>query len=518
VIVTDPHRLETRSDPVTDEPQPGGAESHEPSSSITPPAEEPGARDIALSTVTQIGARGLHLVLNVVTSLLLVRYLSPSSYGNYIVVISVATLFGLFAEFGLPRVVVKAAIVEPQKESALIGTAIVLRAALAVVAALLAQLLLFGMGEPAVVHWATLIVSAQYLSEAALTVTVTFQAHMKQHHEAVVRVVMEIVELAATVILIARKAPLTAVVAAPLAGATIGIGLAFVLAERRVAIKPRVDRSLLPTLIRLGLPVMPAAIMGVLMLKLDGFVLATLRPSSEVGWYGAAYQPMEYLFLASAVLLNIIYPLLVRAHESDRGQFVTTYRVGTETMLAIALPVPVVLALTAHSVAVGVFGADYARSALPLQILGCTLLVLLLAAWQNVVLLATGHQNIALRYHGLALGVSLIANLLLVSTMGYRGAAYAGFAANAVLAVCCTALVIRRVDVRPDFARLWRLALANLILAGLLAGLLHAGLAWPLAMFAAALSYPLWLTATGFLDVRAIRVLLAQRATPAVEP
>jgi len=503
---------------MSDEPQPGEADSHDASTCARSPVGEPELHDIAVSTATQVGARGLHLVLNIATSLLLIRYLSPSSYGDYIVVISVATLFGLFAEFGLPRVVVKAAIHEPQDESALVGTAIVLRAALSVGAALLAQLLLFGMRQSAVVHWATLIVSAQYLSEAALTVTAVFQVHMKQQHEALVRVVMEIIELATTITLIVRKAPLVAIVAAPLAGAAIGIALAFILAERRIAVRPRFERTLLRPLLRLGLPVMPAAIMGVLMLKLDGFVLATLRPSREVGWYGAAYQPMEYIFLATAVLLNILYPLLVRTHGTDRRQFVATYRIGTETMLALALPVPVILALTAHRVAVGVFGPDYARSALPLQILGCTLVMLLLAAWQNVVLLATGHQNIALRYHVVALGVSLVANVVLVSTMGYRGAAYAGFAANAVLAVCCTALVGSRVHVHPDFGRLWRLALANGLLAGLLAALIHVGFAWPLATVGAALTYPLCLASTGFLDVRALRALLVHPATGVVEP
>jgi len=47
----------------------------------------------------------------------------------------------------------------------------------------------------------------------------------------------------------------------------------------------------------------------------------TPQPADLSGYYGAAYQPIEYLLLASAVVINVLLPQLARAHEGDVIRF-----------------------------------------------------------------------------------------------------------------------------------------------------------------------------------------------------
>ena len=46
-------------------------------------------------------------MVNVAASLLILRYLGPASYGDFVVVVSIVGLAGLLAEFGLPKLAVR---------------------------------------------------------------------------------------------------------------------------------------------------------------------------------------------------------------------------------------------------------------------------------------------------------------------------------------------------------------------------------------------------------------------------
>jgi hypothetical protein len=69
-------------------------------------------------------------------------------------------------------------------------------------------------------------------------------------------------------------------------------------------------------------------------------VLASFRPSREIGLYGSAYQPIEYAFLATAVVINVAFPLLSQSWGTDHERFVRLYRRGSEVLLGAMLLAP----------------------------------------------------------------------------------------------------------------------------------------------------------------------------------
>ena len=79
-------------------------------------------------------------------------------------------------------------------------------------------------------------------------------------------------------------------------------------------------------------------------LKLDALMLAVLRTPREVGLYGSAYQPIEYTFLAAAVVVNVAFPLVAAAYGAgDHERFALLYRRGAEALVAVMVLVPVIL-------------------------------------------------------------------------------------------------------------------------------------------------------------------------------
>ena len=297
------------------------------------------SRRVTISATSQLAGKAVHLVLNVVSTLAILRYLAPDAYGSFVLVITVVTMAGVVADFGLPKLAVRELARVEGDQDEVVGTVVMLRLGLALVAIGGSQVLLALIGVPAVVHQAAAIASLALLVDAVLgIVLVCFQVHVVQQYEAVVRVSAEALETGLVLLLIGLQAGFLWLFAPPVAGLLLGLVLAVVFARRRFALRLRPVRGRLRYLVLEALPLGPALLIGVLYLKLDTLILAALRPSRDVGIYGSAYQPVEYLFLATAVIINVMFPLLARSiAHGNRDQFIAMYRRSTELLVIVTL-------------------------------------------------------------------------------------------------------------------------------------------------------------------------------------
>ncbi|MEO7446793.1 MAG: oligosaccharide flippase family protein [Humibacillus sp.] len=460
-----------------------------------------GAGSVTLSAASQLGAKVVHLLLNAVSTLAVLRYLAPDAYGTYVLVLTVTTLVGVVADFGLPKLAVRELLVPGVREGAVVGTVIVLRLALAGVGVAGVQLVLAAFGQSPQVHLAGLVASLGIVVEAVLGILVTiFHARVAQQYDAVVRVAAEAVETTLVLGLIVVGASLPWLFVAPLVGLVVGTCLAVGLTGRRFAVRPSFDVTLVRGLVREALPLGPSLMIGVLYLKLDSFVVAALRPTRDLGLYGAAYQPIEYVFLGSAVFINVLYPMAAAAWTGpSRARFVEIYRRGTELLVALMLTVPIVVTVVADDLVRLAFGPAYAASAVPLTVLGLAVVLMTVNAWQSLVLLAGGHQRVTLRYNLVALALSLALCLVLVPAVGLVGAAVAAVVTGVFVLWASTRAVRRHMDVTLEPTRIVRLVTLAAVCTAVLWALDVVGVVWPVAVVLALTAYAAGLLRTGFL-------------------
>jgi O-antigen/teichoic acid export membrane protein len=478
---------------------------------------------VAVSTSSQLGAKALHLVLNVISTLAIIRYLAPDAFGSYVLVLTTTLLVGLFADFGLAKLAVREIARDGADEHEILGTVIGVRLVLAVVAMALTQLVLLGLRVGAEVHGAAAVASLLYFGDAVLAVVVVFHVRVRQHYEALIRVSMELFETVLLLVLIARGASLPVLFVPPVAATALGALAAVVLARRSFGTRFRFARHRLGHLVREALPVGPALLIGVIYLKLDGLLLAVLRPTREVGLYGSAYQPIEYLFLGSAVVINVVFPLLAKAHgDRDAARFETLYRRGTETLVAGTLVVPMVFLFVATPLLTLLYGADYADAATPLRVLAVALVLMTVNAWQSFVLLAGGHQRTTLHYNLAALALAILLCLVLIPALGMVGAALATIGTAIFVLVWSTRAVAAQLDARLEVRRLVRILVAALATIGAVGLVDLAGAPWPALVVAVLVAYPLALLAAGVVRVEQLALLRTRlrddRGVPHVEP
>lgn len=457
------------------------------------------ARGVAVSTGSQLAAKALHLVLNVVSTLAIIRYLAPADYGAYVLVLTTTLLVGLVADFGLSKLAVREIARDGEAEHEILGTVIASRLLLAVVAVGITQLLLTLLGAGADAHLAALVASSIYFSDAVLSVVVVaFHVRVAQHYEAAIRVGMELFETAFVLWLVARGASLPLLFVPPALATVLGAAIAVVVARRSFQVRFRVAPGRVGHLAREALPIGPALVIGVIYLKLDGLLLAVLATSREVGLYGSAYQPIEYAFLASAVVIGVVFPLLSRAFgEGDTERFAAIYRHSTEVLVGLMVLVPLVLVFTAEPLLTLLYGADYAAAAAPLRVLSVALVLMVVNGWQAFVLLAGGHQRTTLHYNLAALVLSAALGVVCISRFGMIGASFAALGTAVFVLVVSNVAVRRLLGVRLHTGTLVRVLAAAAVAVGVQAFASRAGLAWIGFVPLAVAVYGLALLATG---------------------
>jgi len=452
-----------------------------------------------VSTASQLGARGLHLVLNAISTLALIRYLGPDRYGGFVLVVTVAAIGGLVSDLGLNKLAVREIARDPASEGDVLGSVLAARLGMGVAAVALTLTFLAVLGTSTEIIAAAAVVSLLYFTEAAMSVVIVFHVRIQQQYEAFVRVVVEAAETTLVLVLIAHQATLVQLVAAQVVAATLGVGVALVLARRRLGYLPRLRRGGVSGLFREALPVGVALLLAAVYLKIPSVLLVRLRDSGEAGLYGAAYQPVEYLLLSAAVVINVLLPLLSESHHTSPARFGQIYRGGSEAMLAGTIPIAVVLFVGGPVFVRTVFGAQFAGSATPLRLLGLALVPMVLSFWLSIVLLSGGQQRITLAYDLSAFVVTILLCFVLIPPYGAAGASLVILASSLFVVGCALAATRSRLGVSLGATRM--LAILGTGVVAMIAGHWLAGLGLPIVPVLAAVvvAYVLVLWAGGLL-------------------
>src|ERR1700716_1311597 len=95
-------------------------------------ATEVSSRRAAGDVAIQIVAQVLNLVLGIVVTVIIVRTLGATRYGQWSTLLAITQLVGIVGSLGLENVAVRFATAEPEREDVWLGAVMTLRAALTV--------------------------------------------------------------------------------------------------------------------------------------------------------------------------------------------------------------------------------------------------------------------------------------------------------------------------------------------------------------------------------------------------
>ena len=227
------------------------------------------------------------------------------------------------------------------------------------------------------------------------------------------------------------------------------------------AVKPVLQRSF---------PLVLNILLGLMIFNSDLIALRFCRDRTTVGWYSASYQLISFLINMAWAYSYSLLPALTQA-TPENGERHALYQTSLAQSFAVGLPLAVGGSLLAAPLIALVFGAAYEPSGPPLAILICSLPFMLYKDVAMIALIVSGREKTVMRMTAIAVVFNLVLIALVIPKYGMLGAASATLATEVLRAVLAAYYVKKEGFAVVHPRRLWKSALAALVMAGVLIAL-----------------------------------------------
>ncbi len=396
---------------------------------------------IVLSAAEVIGKAG-----SLVYTILAARALSPAGYGAFAYAVAMSLIIASVAAWGFDELLMQRASREPERLQEVTSQSISSKLTVGIPIYLVATLVLAPVRPSAEASISLMLVFAAAMFDL-LSDTGRAAATVRERLTgvSVTLVVNRIVTAGLAVAALALGGGLVAISAAYLVGSASGmIGTTFVLRGLGLSLRPQGHPRAVAGLVRRSGALGLTTILGLLLFRIDTVLLGAIRGDDAVGRYSVAYRMIENTLFVAWSVGRASFPMLAQATSAAAVQRVL--RRGSGLLATVYVPFGCVAALRADAVIRLLFGSDYGAAATAsLQILAFTPLAFGVAYMLGQVLIARGDFTAALWVFGGAAAVNVIANLLLIPSLGERGAALTTIASYAFEAVLAWWLVRRRI-------------------------------------------------------------------------
>ena len=208
-----------------------------------------------------------------------------------------------------------------------------------------------------------------------------------------------------------------------------------------------VTRRQFMRVLRLAWPFALLSVLAVIYQRLGILMLSALGSEAQAGWFAAATRVIEPVKLLHFAVLGALLPALAHLTAQDVVSQQTqvamlVYRRSLLFLLLFSALAAVIFSALAQPIVTLLFGASFAGSASPVQILALSLIPYTLSASLAVRLVTQGKERRVLCATALSLAAEFFLNRWLIPDAGSNGAALAVVISESLLAG--TMLVLRR--------------------------------------------------------------------------
>jgi O-antigen/teichoic acid export membrane protein len=209
------------------------------------------------------------------------------------------------------------------------------------------------------------------------------------------------------------------------------------------------------------LPFAIATAVNVVYFRVAIIVTSLVAPAVQQGYFAASFRVIETLVLVPGLLVSSAFPIFSRAAHNDRDRLRYAVQRVYEAASALGVATALGLALGAPFVIEVVAGPDFKPAGPVLAVQAFALAATFPAVTWGYTLLSLRRHREMLLMNLFALGVAIVVTLVLASTHGARGAAWATVTGEVVLCLAA-GFTLRRADrsMTPDLRNLPRLAVA----------------------------------------------------------
>ena len=218
-------------------------------------------------------------------------------------------------------------------------------------------------------------------------------------------------------------------------------------------------------MLRASYPLMLNNLLNSVFFRVDSLMLKPMAGDAALGWYGTAYKFIDGLGIISSSFTLALFPLLSQYAQSSRESLARVFGFALKVLLMVSLPISVGTTLIAPEIILLFAGPEYLpHSAMALQLLIWFLPFSFMNGVTQYLLIAINQQRFITLSFLIATVFNLVANLLLIPTLGYLGAAITTVLSEWVLMIPFWYCLRRYLPPVPLLGLAWRPVLASAIM------------------------------------------------------
>ncbi len=469
-------------------------------------------RRAVLDVAVQIVGQVLNLALGLVVTVLIVRHLGATRFGEWSTIFAVSQLVGYFASLGLAGVTVRMIAAEPTREADWVGAYATLTAALTLPVVAIYIVVMQIISRSYEMRVASLILAFGFLTSALSTFGMIFRMRVRNDISVAFVSANSVLWGGAVIVITGRGGGMI-----PLAFAFVLVmfliqGSQALLARRMATIRLRGARAMWPGLMRIGFAVGAGTLLTLAYARIDQVLVFELAPhSDEAGIYAAVYRILDTSAFIPVAVMTTLFPIISAAYPANLPRVRRLVQLVMDYLAVFSLPIFAFSLVASEPLLHLLFGPPYEQGANALPVLMAAYVVICFGYVSGNLVITTNLQRRYVNYAIVGLIVNVGFNLVLIPIYGYIAAAWITLLTNLVVIVPAMRSVLRKLGTRIVPWRLLRTAAAAAISGGLVAILQGAGAPFVGLVAAMVISYPPIVFCLRVVDIDELRRVLRQR-------
>ncbi len=391
---------------------------------------------VARNTATLLVASILQKILAFAYFAVIARLAGVHDTGTYFFALSWTLMFSIVTDLGLTSVLIRESARDHERAEHVLNQVLSLKAPLIALMAIASIGAAYVTGTRGV---ALLMITLGTIVLALDATSVTFYGLLRGHHVLVYEGIGLVIGQSLTLViggfLLATHAPLFMLMFAIVAGSFWNACASYYVVRTKLKIHPRFawNRALAKMIVKTAIPFALAGAFVKIYTNIDVVLLTKFAGVTAAGLYSVPYKLTFAFQFIPLTFTAALYPAMSRAYVEDKTKLADLFHKALWALSMIVAPIIAGLVALGPEIVRAVYGAAYAPSILPTQILIFTLIFIFLDIPIGSLLNGSDRQVTQTTLMGVAMLVSVILNVALIPVIGVMGAVAASLVSHAVL-------------------------------------------------------------------------------------
>lgn len=374
------------------------------------------------------------LLIKMLVSFAVTNYLGKGQNGVLNYANSFVIMFMAVAGLGLDSFIVRELVREPHRRNEILGTSLMLKltAAVGIIPFILLGFLIFPDEKTPVEY--VFILSFTGVFQAFNIIDAWFQSQVQAKYIMYVNILGNIISAMIKLVFIWLGLPLIYFVSALLIDAIL-LALGYLLTYRKqnYSIREwRFDRTLAVTLLKKSWPLMFAAVLVTIYMKIDQVMIGRILGTEALGIYSTVVPLSEVWYFIPMSIVGSVFPAIINARAESMDRYMRRLQNLYDLMVGISLSIAIFMTFASGFIYDLVYKPEFASGAPVLSLHVWAGIFVFLGVASGQYLINEGLTQLSLFRTAVGAVINILLNLILLPKMGIIGAAWATLIAYAM--------------------------------------------------------------------------------------